>query len=357
MTTAFITGVTGQDGAYLTALLLSKGYRVIGGYRRSSTQTFWRLAELNVLSHPGLNLIPHDLTDLSSSLSAISTWEPDEVYNLGAQSYVTASFTQPSATSQISGLGAQNLLEAVRLLNSKIRVYQASSAEMFGKVQASPQDEDTAFYPRSPYGVAKLFAHWSAVNHREAYDMFVASGILFNHESPLRGEEFVTRKIAKAACRISLGAQSQLKLGNLHALRDWGFAGDYVEGMWRMLQAPAADTYVLATGVTTSVRDFARLAFQAAGIDLLWRGEGADEVGTCLETGRDLVVVDTALYRPAEVDVLIGCPGKAERLLGWRPRVFAEELAEMMVSAEFGREGGRPAVVRSRSPMAAYSTG
>ncbi len=349
MKTAFITGVTGQDGAYLAALLISKGYRVIGGYRRSSNQTFWRLAELNTLAHPSFCLVEHDLTDPHSSFAVLSTYQPDEVYNLAAQSYVTASFSQPSATAQISGLGAQTLLEAVRLSRREIRVYQASSAEMFGKVRASPQDELTPFHPRSPYGVAKLFAHWSAVNHREAYEMFVASGILFNHESPLRGEEFVTRKIAKAACRISLGAQARLRLGNLHAKRDWGFAGDYVEGMWRMLQAPKPDTFVLATGTTTSVREFADLAFLNAGMELIWRGRGADEVGVCATSGRTVVEVDPALYRPAEVDVLIGRPNKAERELGWRPQIKVAELAKMMVAAEFHWVGARPGLLPEAS--------
>ncbi|MGC1305300.1 MAG: GDP-mannose 4,6-dehydratase [Caulobacteraceae bacterium] len=344
--TAFITGITGQDGAYLTALLLGKGYRVVGGHRRTSAQTFWRLAELGVLDHERLALLEHDLTDFSSSLRAISLAEPDEVYNLGAQSFVAVSFSQASTTAQISGLGAQTLMEAVRTIDPGIRFYQASSAEMFGKVQAVPQDEATPFYPRSPYGIAKLFAHWSAVNYREAHDMFVSSGILFNHESPLRGEEFVTRKIARAAARISLGRQGVVKLGNLDAKRDWGFAGEFVEGMWRMLQAGAPGTFVLATGATTTVRDFTALAFRAAGMEIAWEGAGLDEVGRCARSGREVVVVDKAFFRPAEVDALVGCPHKAEEVLGWRPKVSVSELAAMMVAADLAREGVERHAVR-----------
>jgi GDPmannose 4,6-dehydratase len=345
MKTAFVSGITGQDGAYLTRHLLSKGYRVFGGYRRTSSQNFWRLSELGVANHENLTLIEHDLTDLGSSIRALERAEPEEVYNLAAQSFVAVSFVEPTATAQISAIGALQLLEAVRIVNRKIRFYQASSAEMFGKVQSTPQDEATVFYPRSPYAVSKLFAHWSAVNYRESYDMFVSSGILFNHESPLRGPEFVTRKITQAVARISLGRQSMLKLGNLDATRDWGFAGEFVDGMWRMLQAEAPDTFVLATGAATSVRDFARQAFAVVGIDLEWAGAGDDEVGRCAASGRTVVTVDGALRRPAEVADLLGSPLKAGRILGWRPVTTVGELTRMMVDADLVREGAPPGVV------------
>jgi len=339
MKKAFITGITGQDGAYLAAFLLAKGYRVFGGYRRSSSQTFWRLSELGILNHENLLLVEHDLTDLGSSIRILSTVAPDEVYNLAAQSFVGVSFAQPATTVQISGVGALHILEAVRIVNPKIRFYQASSAEMFGKVKSVPQNEDTPFYPRSPYAVAKLFAHWSAVNYREAYGMFAASGILFNHESPLRGEEFVTRKISLAAARISLGQQSLVKLGNLDAKRDWGFAGEFVEGMWRMLQADEPETFVLATGMTTSVRDFTTQSFEAAGINLEWINSGDSEVGRCAVSGRTIVNVDPTLRRPAEVDLLIGDPSKAKNILGWKPVTTTRELSRIMVTADLAREG------------------
>ncbi|WP_300835633.1 GDP-mannose 4,6-dehydratase, partial [uncultured Parasutterella sp.] len=279
MKTAFITGVTGQDGAYLSELLLKKGYKVFGGVRRLSSKNLWRLDELNLLGSDKFSLVDFDLTDPMNALRVIDSIKPDEVYNLGAQSFVGVSFEQPYATAQITGLGALNLLEAIREVNSKIRYYQASTSEMFGKVQSIPQNEDTPFYPRSPYGVAKLYAHWLTVNYRESYDIFASSGILFNHESPLRGLEFVTRKITHAAAMIKAGKQDVLELGNLNAKRDWGFAGDYVEGMWRMLQADTPDTFVLATNETTTVRDFVKWAFENAGIELQFKGSGVDEVG------------------------------------------------------------------------------
>ncbi len=341
MKKAFVTGITGQDGAYLASFLLAKGYKVFGGYRRSSSQTFWRLSELGVINHENLSLVEHDLTDLGSSIRVLSTVSPDEVYNLAGQSFVGVSFAQPSTTVQISGVGALHILEAVRIVNPKIRCYQASSAEMFGKVQSVPQNEETAFYPRSPYAVAKLFAHWSAVNYRESYGMFVSSGILFNHESPLRGAEFVTRKISHGAARISLGQQSPMKLGNLDAKRDWGFAGEFVEGMWRMLQVDEPGTFVLATGITTSVRDFAKHSFEAAGITLEWMNSGDLEVGRCAASGRTIVVVDPALRRPAEVDLLVGDPSRAKDILGWNPATTVRELSRIMVTADLERERGR----------------
>jgi len=341
MKTALLTGVTGQDGAYLAGHLLARGYRVFGGHRRSSSQTFWRLAERGILDNENFSLVENDVTDLGSTIRALSSIEPDEVYNLGAQTFVGVSFAQPLLTAQITGVGALQLFEAVRIVNPKIRVYQASSAEMYGKVQATPQTEDTPFYPRSPYGVAKLFAHWSAVNYRESYGIFLACGILFNHESPLRGPEFVTRKITRAVARIKLGLQTQVKLGNLDSFRDWGYAGEFVDGMWRMLQADQPDAYVLATGATTRVRDFAANAFQAAGIDIAWSGTGDAEIGRCTATGRTLVAVDRSLRRPAEVDLLVGDPGKAERVLGWKTVTTVQELAAMMVEADLTREARR----------------
>jgi len=335
--TAVVTGVTGQDGAYLTSLLLEKGYTVYGTYRRMSSANFWRLEELEVASHPSLQLVEYDLTDLGASISLLTKARPDEVYNLAAQSFVGVSFEQPTTTAQISGLGALNVLEAIRLVNPKIRFYQASTSEMFGKVQAVPQREDTPFYPRSPYGVAKLFAHWTTVNYRESYGMFASSGILFNHESPLRGREFVTRKITDAVARIKLGKQETLELGNIDAQRDWGYAKEYVEGMWRMLQADEPDTYVLATNRTVPVRDFVRMAFSAAGIQVEFRGSGVDESAVSTTTGKPVMKISPRYYRPAEVDLLIGDASLARTKLGWEPRTSLEELCAMMVSADLRR--------------------
>lgn len=337
-----MTGITGQDGAYLTKHLLDKGYRVFGGHRRTSTQNFWRLVELNVAHHENFSLVEHDLTDLGSNIRALTATEPDEVYNLAGQSHVAVSFKEPTLTAQISAVGALQLLEAVRTVNPRIRVYQASSAEMFGKVQAVPQTEETPFYPRSPYGVAKLFGHWSSVNYRESYGIFASSGILFNHESPLRGQEFVTRKISMSAARIRLGLQSSMTLGNLDAKRDWGFAGEFVDGMWRMLQAEEPNTFVLATGFATTVRDFATQSFAAAGIDLDWVGSGDNEVGRCSETRRQLVHIDPAFRRPSEVDLLLGSPAKAGRMLDWKPVTTVAQLAQMMVAADLVREKAIP---------------
>jgi len=337
MKKALITGVSGQDGAYLTELLLAKGYRVYGTYRRTSSVNFWRLEELGVRDHPNLELLEFDLTDAGSAIRILQQTEVDEVYNLAAQSFVGVSFDQPATTAAITGLGALHLLEAIRIVNPRIRFYQASTSEMFGKVQSVPQHEDTPFYPRSPYGVAKLYAHWMTVNYRESYGIFGSSGILFNHESPLRGREFVTRKITDAAARIRLGKLDTLELGNLDALRDWGFAGEYVEGMWRMLQADEPDTFVLATNRTETVRDFASLAFAAAGIALEWRGSAIDETGICRETGKTLVRVNPRYYRPAEVELLIGDASKAASVLGWKPEMTLEEMCRLMVEADLRR--------------------
>jgi GDPmannose 4,6-dehydratase len=334
---ALITGITGQDGAYLAQLLLDKGYVVTGTYRRSSSVNFWRIDELGVTGHPRLHLVEYDLTDLSSAIRLIQTCDPDEVYNLAAQSFVGVSFEQPLATASITGVGALNLLEALRIVKPSARFYQASTSEMFGKVQAIPQVEDTPFYPRSPYGVAKLYAHWMTVNYRESYDMFGSSGILFNHESPLRGREFVTRKITDSVAKIVHNKLDVLELGNLDAKRDWGYAQEYVEGMWRILQAAAPDTFVLATGRTETVRDFVTMAFRAASIGVEWKGGGAEETGHCARTGKLLVRVSPKFYRPAEVELLVGDAARARDVLGWQPRTTLEQLCQMMVEADLRR--------------------
>jgi GDPmannose 4,6-dehydratase len=334
---ALITGITGQDGAYLAELLLGKGYEVTGTYRRTSSVNFWRIDELGIQSHPNLKLVEYDLTDLSSSIRLMQTVQPDEVYNLAAQSFVGVSFDQPLTTAEITGVGPVNLLEAIRIVNPKIRFYQASTSEMFGKVQAVPQKEDTPFYPRSPYGVAKLYAHWMTVNYRESYGIFGSSGILFNHESPLRGREFVTRKITDSVAKIHLGLLDVLELGNIDAKRDWGFAKEYVEGMWRILQADEPDTYVLATNRTETVRDFVSMAFKAIDVAIDWSGTADNEIGTCKKTGKVLVRVNPKFYRPAEVELLIGDPAKATEKLGWKPQTTLEELCQMMVEADLRR--------------------
>lgn len=337
MKVALVTGITGQDGAYLCQLLLDKGYRVCGTYRRSSSVNFWRIEELGIASHPNLRLEEYDLTDLGASIRLIQRTEATEVYNLAAQSFVAVSFEQPSTTAQITGLGALNLLEAIRTVNPAVRFYQASTSEMFGKVQAVPQAESTPFYPRSPYGVAKLFAHWTTINYRESYGIFGASGILFNHESPLRGLEFVTRKITDAVARIHLGMQDCIELGNLDAKRDWGYAKEYVEGMWRMLQAETPDTYVLATGRTETVRDFVSMAFKAVGRAIEWQGSGDAETGRDCANGKVVVRVNPRFYRPAEVELLVGDPSHAKSRLGWAAQTNLEDLCRMMVEADLRR--------------------
>ena len=334
---AVVTGITGQDGAYLAQLLLEKGYHVTGTFRRTSSTNFWRIEELGIAGHPNLVLAEYDLTDLSSSIRLLQSAEPDEVYNLAAQSFVGVSFEQPLATAAITALGPLNLLEAIRIVNPAIRFYQASTSEMFGKVQAIPQSEGTPFYPRSPYGVAKLYAHWMTINYRESYGLFGASGILFNHESPLRGREFVTRKITDSVAKIVLNKLDVLELGNLDAKRDWGYAKEYVEGMWRMLQADRPDTYVLATNRTETVRDFVTMAFRATGVALEWSGSGENESGHCTRSGKLLVRVAPRFYRPAEVDMLIGDAAKARTELGWEPRTGLEALCQMMVEADLRR--------------------
>lgn len=335
---AVITGITGQDGAYLAELLLSKGYQVFGAYRRTSSVNFWRIESLGIINHPKLTLVEYDLTDLSSSIRLLEKSQATEVYNLAAQSFVGVSFDQPITTGEITGIGAVNLLEAIRIVNPKIRFYQASTSEMFGKVQDIPQTESTPFYPRSPYGIAKLYAHWMTVNYREAYDMFTTSGILFNHESPLRGKEFVTRKITDTVAQIHLGKKERLELGNLDAKRDWGFAKEYVEGMWRMLQADEPDTFVLATNRTETVRRFVEMSFSAVEVNLNWEGEGANEVGRDVETGKALVSINPDFYRPAEVELLIGDAKKAHDILGWKASTSLESLCQMMVEADLERQ-------------------
>jgi len=337
MKTAIVTGVTGQDGAYLAELLLDMGYTVYGTYRRTSSVNFWRLAEVGVDKHPNLHLVEYDLTDLSSSIRLLQTTGATEVYNLAAQSFVGVSFDQPVTTAEITGIGPVNLLEAIRIVNPAIRFYQASTSEMFGKVQAIPQIESTPFYPRSPYGAAKLYAHWMTINYRESYNLFASSGILFNHESPLRGREFVTRKITDGMAKIKLGQLDVLELGNIDAKRDWGFAKEYVEGMWRMLQADKPDTYVLGTNRTETVRDFVSMAGKAAGFDLVWQGSAENETAVDRATNKLIMRVNPKFYRPAEVELLIGNPEKAKRELGWEPKTTLEQLCQMMVEADIRR--------------------
>ena len=348
--TALITGITGQDGAYLAELLLAKGYIVYGTYRRTSSVNFWRIDELGIQNNPNLHLVEYDLTDLGASIALVQKVQPAEIYNLAAQSFVGVSFDQPTTTAQITGIGALNLLEAIRLVNPKIKFYQASTSEMFGKVQAIPQIEETPFYPRSPYGVAKLYAHWMTVNYRESYGIFGSSGILFNHESPLRGREFVTRKITDSVAKITLGKLDCLELGNIDAKRDWGFAKEYVEGMWRMLQADEPDTFVLATNRTETVRDFVKMAFKGVGIHVEFNAAEVDETAVItafesefspdankLKIGQTVMRINPKFYRPAEVELLIGNPTKAKAKLGWQPTTTLEQLCQMMVTEDVRR--------------------
>ena len=316
MPTALITGVTGQDGSYLADLLLSKGYDVVGMVRRTSTVTFERIAHIQ----DDISVVFGDLHDQSSLVATLEEYQPDEVYNLAAQSFVPVSWSQAVLTGEVTALGVTRILETIRSVDPGIRFYQASSSEMFGKVLEVPQTENTPFYPRSPYGVAKVYGHWITVNYRESYDIFACSGILFNHESPRRGLEFVTRKITDGVARIKLGQSKELRLGNLDAQRDWGFAGDYVEAMWMMLQQDQPDDFVIGTGETHSVREFCELAFGYADLDY-----------------RDFVVQDPRFYRPAEVDLLISDASKAARILGWKPKVNFKQLVEMMVEADLDR--------------------
>lgn len=329
---AFITGITGQDGAYLSKLLLEKGYEVFGAYRRSASVNLWRLEELGITRQ--VNLIPFDLLEFSNIVRALEKVQPDEFYNLAAQSFVAVSFEQPLYTGDVDALGVTRILEAIRMVNPKIRFYQASTSEMFGMVSEVPQSEKTPFYPRSPYGVAKLYGHWITVNYRESFGIHATSGILFNHESPLRGQEFVTRKITSSLARIKYGQQEVLELGNLEAQRDWGFAGDYVEGIWQMLQQDHADDYVLATGQTQTVRRFIDLAAKAMEMELEWSGSEETTKAKDTKTGKTVIQINPEFYRPAEVDLLLGCPKKAQEKLGWKLAVSFEQLVAMMAEAD-----------------------
>ncbi len=337
---ALITGVTGQDGAYLSKLLLEKGYEVFGAYRRSASVNLWRMEELGIADQ--VKLVAFDLLEFSNIVRAIEKVQPDEFYNLAAQSFVAMSFEQPLYTADVDALGVTRILEAIRMVNPKIRFYQASTSEMFGLVQEVPQTEKTPFYPRSPYGVAKLYGHWIVVNYRESFGIHASSGILFNHESPLRGQEFVTRKITSSLARIKFGQQEVLELGNLEAQRDWGFAGDYVEGMWRMLQQDKPDDYVLATGQTQTVHHFIDVAAKAMDMELEWSGEAEQTKARDSKTGKVVVQINPEFYRPAEVELLLGSPEKAKGKLGWELKVSFEQLVQMMAEADLERAvGGR----------------
>lgn len=336
MKKAIITGVGGQDGAYLARYLIDLGYEIYGGYRRAVSPNFWRLNELGILNEPNFHLVEFELTDPFNILSVVNEIRPEEIYNLAAQSFVGVSFKEPFHTASATGIGTLNILEAIKTVDKSIKFYQASTSEMFGKVQAVPQSETTPFYPRSPYGVAKLYAHFITVNYQESYDVFASSGILFNHESPLRGLEFVTRKITNTAAKIALKKTKTLELGNLDAKRDWGYAKEYVEGMHAMLQAPTPDTFVLATGVTTTVRDFVKLSFEALDIGIKFEGEGINEVGLN-EKGDVIVKINPAFFRPAEVDLLIGDASKAKQKLGWSAKTDLKGLCDMMIKADLRR--------------------
>jgi len=336
---ALITGITGQDGAYLAEFLLNKGYTVHGIKRRSSSFNTARIDHLYKDPHErNVNFFMHygDLTDSSNLIRIIQEAQPDEIYNLAAQSHVQVSFETPEYTANSDGLGTLRLLEAIRILGleKKTRFYQASTSELYGQVKEIPQKETTPFYPRSPYAAAKLYAYWITINYREAYKIFACNGILFNHESPIRGETFVTRKITMAATKIKHGLQEKLYLGNLDAKRDWGFAKDYVEAMWLILQQENPDDYVIATGETHSVREFTELAFKEVGIDIIWKGKGSEEYGIDSITGKVLVEIDPRYYRPTEVEILIGDPSKAKEKLGWKPKIKLEELVKIMINAD-----------------------
>lgn len=332
MKSAFIIGITSQDGAYLSKFLLEKGYRVYGGYRRTSTPNFWRLDELNVTQQ--IELVEVDILDAGNLVRVLSRLEPDEVYNLAAQSFVAVSFEKPVLTGETTALGVARVLEAIRIVNTEIKFYQASSSEMFGKAEEMPQNESTPFHPGSPYAVSKLYGHWFTSVYRESYGIFACSGILFNHESPLRGIEFVTRKICQAAARISAGKQDFLEIGNIDARRDWGYAEEYVKGMWMMLQQPEPGDYVLATNETHSVREFTELAFHFVGMEILWQGTGREETGVDKKSGKTVVRINPKFFRPNEVDVLLGDYSLARERLGWEPGVKFRELVEIMVRRE-----------------------
>lgn len=332
---ALITGISGQDGAYLAKFLLEKNYKVFGAVRRTSAASLHRLEELGIKDE--ITLIDFDLMEHGNIIEIIRTLKPHEMYNLAAQSFVSASFKQPIYTGEVDGLAVTRMLEAIRLFSPDTRFYQASTSEMFGKVQAIPQNEETPFHPRSPYGVAKLYAHWIVKNYRESYGMFTSAGLLFNHESPLRGKEFVTRKITLGLANIRAGRQKSIELGNLDAKRDWGFAGDYIVGMWQMLQQPAGDDFVLATNTAFSVRDFVDCAGKSLDFDIVWEGEGTEEKGIDRKAGKPIVTICKNLFRPAEVDLLIGDSAKAKRDLNWTPKTNFPRLVSMMTGADYDR--------------------
>jgi GDPmannose 4,6-dehydratase len=332
MKKALITGITGQDGAYLSRFLLDKGYEVYGAFRRTADLNVSKLKYTGVEER--INFVPLELLEYSNIYRAIEKIKPDEVYNLAAQSFVSLSFEEPIFTSDVTAIGALRVLEAIRSINPKTKFYQASSSEMFGKVQTMPQNEKTSFYPRSPYSVSKLFAHWMAINYRESYNIFACSGILFNHESPLRGLEFVTRKITYSIAKIKQGLQDEIKLGQLDSKRDWGYAKEYVEAMWMMLQQPKPDDYVIATGETHSVREFVEAAFERAGVGIEWSGKDVNEKGKDAKTGKVLVSIDPQYFRPAEVDILKGDATKAKQVLGWAPKTTFKELVGIMVESD-----------------------
>ena len=333
--TALITGVSGQDGAYLSKLLLNKGYKVIGGERRSASGSLWRLKELNIEND--VEITDFELSEFTNIIRTIEKYKPDEIYNLAAQSFVAASFEMPIMTSDVTGLGVSRLLEAIRQINPKIKFYQASSSEMFGKVLETPQTEETPFYPRSPYGVAKLFGHWITINYKEAYNLFACSGILFNHESPLRGHQFVTKKITMGLSKIKLGILDCLELGNIDSKRDWGYAADYVQAMHLMLQQKQADNYVISTGKTYSVRDFINLSCKELNIDIYWQGKGIDEIAIDKKTNKKIIKINPKFYRPTEVDVLLGNSNKARKILNWEPQTNFNSLVSKMVKYDYSK--------------------
>ena len=333
--TALITGVSGQDGAYLSKLLLKKGYRVIGGERRSASGSLWRLKDLNIEND--VEITDFELSEFTNIYRTIEKYRPDEIYNLAAQSFVGASFEMPTMTSDITGLGVSRILEAIRQINPDIKFYQASSSEMFGKVSETPQTENTPFYPRSPYGIAKLFGHWMTINYKEAYNIFACSGILFNHESPLRGEQFVTKKITMGLSKIKLGLIEYLELGNLDSKRDWGYAGDYVEAMYLMLQNNKPDNYVISTGETFSVKDFINTSCNELRIDIEWQGSGIDETAINKKTGKSIIRINPKFYRPTEVDLLLGNSTKAKKILKWKPKTNFYELVSKMIEYDYNK--------------------
>jgi len=338
MKTALITGITGQDGAYLAKLLLNKGYKVYGGMRRTSNfgKSLWRLETLDILNK--IEIVELDLLEYSNILETIKKVQPDEIYNLAAQSFVASSFLQPIVTTETNCMGFLRILDAIKFLKPDCKVYQASTSEMFGKAREAQQNENTPFYPRSPYGISKVAAHWLAVNYRESFNIFAVSGILFNHESPLRGEEFVSRKISKSVAKIQRGKIKLFEMGNLDAKRDWGFAKEYVEGMYLMMQHTRPDTFVLATGKSHSVREFIETSFSVIDDKIVWEGEGIDEIGISKKTGEIRIRVNTNFYRPAEVDFIQGDSSKARKMLGWDPRTRFEKLVEIMVKADLNKE-------------------